>query len=103
MDRTDFTRAARGLGSRIERAAASMAGSGERAYDQANDAVRSATSQAGEYGSQALDRVEDAGDYIADEVERHPLVAILIAFGVGFVLAWLIKPAQKRTARSAAL
>jgi ElaB/YqjD/DUF883 family membrane-anchored ribosome-binding protein len=98
MDRTDFARAARGVGSRIERAAASVTDSGERAYDQATEAVRSAASQAGEYGSQALDRVEDAGDYIGAEVERHPLVAILIAFGVGFVLAWLIKPAQKRTA-----
>ena len=112
MDENRFEGAARKIGGKIEGAVGDltgdtkmkaeggmdrMAGSAQRAYGQAADAVRDTASrvsgQAGDYGSQVLDQIEEAGDYVAEQVDQRPITAILIAAGVGFLLALATKPA----------
>ena len=74
-----------------------VAGTAQSAYGQAADTVRNTAdrvmSQGGDYGSQVLDQIEDAGDYLAEQVDQRPITAILIAAGVGFLLALATKPA----------
>lgn len=112
MDENRFEGAARKIGGKVEGAVGDltgdqkmqaegamdkMAGGAQRAYGQAADTVRDTasrvSSQAGDYGSQVLDQIEDAGDYIAEQVDQRPITAILIAAGVGFLLALATKPA----------
>ena len=50
---------------------------------------------AGDYGSQVLDQIEEAGDYLAEQVDQRPITAILVAAGVGFLLALLTKPSHR--------
>ena len=75
------------------------AGSAQQAYGKIKDTVKG---YAGQYGDQAadlssqlLDQIEDAGDYIAEQVDQRPITAVLIAAGVGFLLALVTKPATK--------
>ena len=51
--------------------------------------------QAGDYGSQLLDQVEEYGDMLAEQVDARPITALLIAAGVGFLLAMATKPAPE--------
>lgn len=113
MDEDRFKGAAQQAGGKIEGAIGSMtgdaktqaqgyaddvAGSAQRTYGQAKDAVRDTASrvsdQAGDYGSQVLDQIEEAGDYLADSIEQRPIIAVLIAVGVGFLIALASKPAR---------
>ena len=74
-----------------------LAGSAQSAYGQAADTVRNTAdrvmSQGGDYGSQVLDQIEEAGDYLAEQVDNRPITSILIAAGVGFLIALATKPA----------
>jgi len=76
-----------------------LAGSAQRAYGQAKDAVRGATGsmgdQASDYGAQVMDQLEEAGDYLAEQIDQRPMTAILIAAGIGFLLAMATKPAPR--------
>ena len=71
-----------------------VAGSAQKAYGQVKEAVRD---YGGDYGSQLLDQIEDAGDALADQIDQRPITAILIAAGIGFLLALATKPAPKVT------
>ena len=112
MDENRFEGAARKIGGKIEGglgdltgdkkmqaegAVDKMAGSAQSAYGQAADAVRNTAdrvvSQGGDYGSQVLDQIEEAGDYLAEQVDNRPITAVLIAAGVGFLIALATKPA----------
>jgi len=114
MDENRFEGMARKVGGKVEGALGDMAGdsklkvdgamdnlagSAQRAYGQAKDAVRDMTGkmgdQAGDYGAQVMDQLEDAGDYIAEQVDQRPITAILVAAGIGFLLALATKPAPK--------
>ena len=113
MDQDRFSGAARQVGGKVEGAMGSLtgdtkteaqgnlkdaAGAAQNAYGRAKDTVRDTadrvTSQAGDYGSQVLDQVEEAGDYIAETIDQRPLTALLIAAGVGFLVAMVTKPAR---------
>ena len=114
MDENRFEGAARKVGGKVEGAVGDLtgdtktqaqgaadrfAGSAQRGYGQARDAVRDATGrvsdQAGDYGSQVMDQIEEAGDYLAEQVDQRPVVAILIAAGVGFLVALATKPSPR--------
>ncbi len=114
MDENRFEGAARKVGGKVEGAVGNMtgdtkmqasgkmddlAGSAQRGYGQAKDAVRNIAGQAGDqasdYGSQMLDQLEEAGDYLAEQVDQRPITAILIAAGIGFLIAMATKPAPR--------
>ncbi len=114
MDENRFEGAARKVGGKIEGTVGSMtgdtkmqasgkmddlAGSAQRGYGQTKDAVRNmagqASDQASDYGSQMLDQLEEAGDYLAEQVDQRPITAILIAAGIGFLIAMATKPAPR--------
>ena len=114
MDENRFEGAARKVGGKVEGAIGDLtgdpkmqadgavdrlAGSAQRGYGQAKDAVRDAAGRAGDqasdYGSQVLDQIEEAGDYLAEQVDERPITAILIAAGIGFLLALATKPAPR--------
>lgn len=75
------------------------AGQAQQAYGQARDTVRDAANQvssgAGDYANSMLDQIEEYGDYIAEQVDQRPVTAVLIAAGVGFLIALITKPSPK--------
>lgn len=110
MDENRIEGTARTLGGKLESAAGNLtgdtklqadgavdklAGKAQRGYGQAADAVRDTVSQAGDYGSQVLDQVEEYGDILAEKVDARPITAVLIAAGIGFLLALATKPAPQ--------
>ncbi len=112
MDENKFEGTARNLGGKVEGAFGNLtgdqkmqaegavdkvAGSAQKTYGKAADAVRGAASQvgAGDFGSQMLDQIEEAGDMLAEQVDQRPITAILVAAGVGFLIALATKPAPK--------
>ena len=70
------------------------AGAAQKAYGQVKDTVRE---YGGDYGSQLLDQIEDAGDALADQIDQRPITAILVAAGIGILLALATKPVPKVT------
>ncbi len=114
MDEKRFEGAARKVGGKVEGAVGDLTGdtkmqasgriddvtgSAQRGYGQAKDAVRGmagqVSDQASDYGSQMLDQLEEAGDYLAEQVDQRPITAILVAAGVGFLIAMATKPAPR--------
>lgn len=88
-----------------EGAADRLAGSAQKMFGEAKDKVRDGVDairgkaqdlksdlQHGG-GSQVLDQIEEAGDYIAEQVDSRPVTALLIAAGIGFLIALAAKPA----------
>lgn len=75
-----------------------VAGQAQRAYGRAKDSVRDAADQVsqggGDYASSMLDQIEEYGDYIAEQVDQRPVTAVLIAAGVGFLIALVTKPTK---------
>lgn len=67
-------------------------GAAQKAYGQVKDTVRE---YGGDYGSQILDQIEEAGDVICEQIDQRPITSILVAAGVGFLLALATKPAPK--------
>ena len=65
-------------------------GKAQRMYGSAKDTVRDV---AGDYGSGLLDQVEEYGDMLAEKIDERPITSILIAAGVGLLLALATKPA----------
>ena len=113
MDQDRLSGAARQVGGKVEGAMGSLtgdakteaqgnlrdaAGSMQNAYGRAKDSVRDTAdrvgAQAGDYGSQVLDQVEEAGDYIAETIDQRPITSLLIAAGVGFLIALVTKPTR---------
>lgn len=119
MDENQFEGAARNLGGKVEGAVGNLIGDtkmqAEGAYDKAVgsaqntygkaadavkdgvDAVRSKARQVKDNikdhgGSQVLDQIEEAGDYLAEQVDNRPVTALLIAAGIGFLIALASKP-----------
>ncbi len=80
----------------LDGAADKVAGKAQRVYGNAKDKVRDV---AGDYGSGLLDTVEEYGDLLAEKVDQRPITAVLIAAGVGFLLAIATKPAPKTVYR----
>jgi len=112
MDENRFEGAARKVGGKVEGALGDLTGdskmqadgamdklggSAQKAYGQAADAVRNVADKvgAGDFGSQMLDQIEEAGDMLADQVDARPITAILVAAGVGFLIALATKPAPQ--------
>ncbi len=112
MDENRFEGAARKVGGKIEGAVGDLtgdskmqadgavdklAGSAQRAYGQAADKVRDLADKAGasDFGSQVLDQIEEAGDMLAEQVDSRPITSILVAAGVGFLIALATKPAPQ--------
>ena len=121
VDENRFEGTARTIGGKIEGAVGDMTGDSkmqadgavdkvtgkaQKAYGQAADTVRDTVSQArskagdyadqaGDYGSQLLDQVEEYGDMLAEQVDARPITAVLIALGVGFLIAMVTKPSPK--------
>jgi len=109
MDENRFEGTARKVGGKVEGALGDMtgdtklktdgamdkmAGSAQRTYGQAADKVRDVADKvgAGDFGSQMLDQIEEAGDMLAEQVDARPITAVLIAAGVGFLIALATKP-----------
>ena len=109
MDENRFEGAAQDLGGKAKEMAGNLTGDSklkaEGTFDQASGAAQKAYGQVkdtvreygGDYGSQLLDQVEDAGDALADQIDQRPITAILVAAGIGFLLALATKPAPKVT------
>ncbi len=112
MDENRFEGTARNIGGKVEGAVGNLtgdnkmqaegavdkvAGSAQKTYGQAADTVRNAADSigAGDFGSQVLDQIEEAGDMLAEQVDQRPITAILIAAGVGFLIALATKPSPK--------
>jgi uncharacterized protein YjbJ (UPF0337 family) len=79
-----------------------VAGKAQRAVGDAADTVRDATTsvrrvanQAGDYGSALLDQVEEYGDALAERIDARPITSVLVAAGIGFLLALATKPAPR--------
>lgn len=107
MDENRVEGMARTVGGKVESAAGNLtgdnkmqadgvvdkvAGKAQRVYGNAKDSVRDV---AGDYGSGLLDTVEEYGDMLAEKVDERPVTALLIAVGVGFLVALATKPAPK--------
>src|SRR3954463_5553143 len=105
MDENQFEGAARKVGGKVESAAGDLlgdqklqgegmadkaAGTAQKVYGQVKDTVRE---YGGDYGAQFLDQIEEAGDMLAEHIDQRPVTALLIAAGVGFLLALATKPA----------
>ena len=69
-----------------------VSGKAQNAYGSAKDTVRDV---AGDYGSGLLDQLEEYGDLLAEKVDERPITSVLIAAGVGLLLALATKPAPK--------
>ncbi|MBC7801005.1 MAG: CsbD family protein [Gemmatimonadaceae bacterium] len=114
MDQDRFEGAARKVGGTVEGAVGDltgdtkmqaegamdrMAGGAQRGYGQAKDAVRDAAGSAGDqvsdYGSQMLDQIEEAGDFLAEQIDHRPITALLLAGGIGFLIALASKPTPR--------
>ncbi len=121
VDENRFSGTARTIGGKIEGAVGDMtgdskmqadgmvdkvAGKAQKAYGQAADTVRDTAGQlsgrakdyadqASDYGSQLMDQVEEYGDMLAEQVDARPITSVLVALGVGFLLAMVTKPAPK--------
>ncbi len=107
MDENKFEGAARDLGGKAQETAGKLTGDSklqaEGTYDQATGAAQKAYGQvkdavrdySGDYGSQMLDQIEEAGDALAEQIDQRPITAILIAAGIGFLLALATKPAPR--------
>lgn len=112
MDENRFEGAARKVGGKVEGVVGDltgdskmkaegamdrMSGAAQNTYGSAKDAVRQAADKvgAGEIGSQVLDQIEEAGDMLAEQVDARPITAILVAAGVGFLIALATKPAPQ--------
>lgn len=65
-------------------------GKAQELYGKAKDTVREV---GGDYGSQLLDQVEEYGDMLAEKIDERPITSVLIAAGIGFLLAMATKPA----------
>ncbi len=109
MEENQFEGAARDLGGKAQEMAGKLtgdtklkadgtidqaAGTAQKAYGQVKEAVRD---YGGDYGSQLLDQIEEAGDALADQIDQRPITAVLIAAGIGFLLALATKPAPRVT------
>ena len=107
MDDNKFEGTARDLGGKAQEMAGKLTGdakmqadgkvnqatgTAQKAFGQVKEVVRDV---GGDYGSQLLDQIEDAGDALADQIDQRPITAILIAAGVGFLLALATKPSPK--------
>ncbi len=107
MEENQFEGAARNIGGKIQQAAGDVtgdpklkadgmadkaAGTAQKAYGEVKDAVRE---YGGDYGAQLLDQIEEAGDALAEQIDARPITALLIAAGVGFLLALATKPAPR--------
>lgn len=109
MDENKFEGGARDLGGKAKETAGKVtgdtklkaegavdqaAGTAQKAYGQVKDAVQD---YGGDYGSQLLDQIEDAGDALAEQIDQRPITAVLIAAGIGFLLALATKPSPRVT------
>ena len=112
MDENRFEGAARKVGGKVEGALGDLtgdsklqadgavdklSGTAQNAYGKAADTVRNVADKvgAGDFGSQMLDQIEEAGDMLAEQVDARPITAILVAAGVGFLIALATKPAPQ--------
>jgi ElaB/YqjD/DUF883 family membrane-anchored ribosome-binding protein len=71
----------------------------EDLYGQAKDAARDATDAAAGYGKQVYRQSNESSEAVAKLVQNNPLGSLLIAGGIGFALALLIRqptPRQRR-------
>lgn len=116
MDKDRITGAAKDVAGKVEGAVGDLTGDSEtrisgrareatggmqNLYGQAKDAVRDASDTAIGYAKDAIDNsgntYRDGSRVIAEQVKENPLGALLIAGGIGFMLAMLLsRPAPPR-------
>jgi uncharacterized protein YjbJ (UPF0337 family) len=107
MDENRFEGTANNIGGKVQKAAGDLtddpklkaegmanqaSGTAQKAYGQVKDAVRE---YGGDYGSQLIDQIEEAGDALAEQIDQRPITALLVAAGIGFLLALATKPAPR--------
>ena len=107
MDENRFEGTARDIGGKVKEAAGDLTGdtklkaggmadqaqgAAQKTYGQVKDAVRE---YGGDYGSQLIDQIEEAGDALAEQIDARPITALLVAAGIGFLLALATKPAPR--------
>ena len=109
MDKDRIAGSAKDFAGKVEGAVGSMAGDAktqasgrareaegavQNLYGQAKDAAREATDAAASYAKDAYDNsgdtFRDGSQAIAKQVQDNPLSSLLIAGGIGFVLALLM-------------
>ena len=69
-----------------------VVGGAQSAYGKVKDKAGAATN---DYGANLLDQVEEYGDALAEKIDERPITTVLIAAGIGFLLAMIMKPATK--------
>lgn len=72
---------------RVQEAVGSLAGDTKA---QMEGVARQAAGAAGDAYGQVRDRARDVAGDVSDSVERQPLIALLVAGAVGFVLGLLL-------------
>lgn len=95
MDENELEGKARDIGGRVQSAYGDVTGDtknqAEGAYRQAAGKVQDAYGQvrdsAGEVGGQFLDQIDEFGGTLAQKIEERPFASVLIAVGVGYLLA----------------
>ncbi len=107
MEENQFEGTARNIGGKIQQAAGDLtgdpklkadgmadkaAGTAQKAFGEVKEAVRE---YGGDYGAQLLDQIEEAGDALAEQIDERPITALVIAAGIGFLLALATKPAPR--------
>jgi uncharacterized protein YjbJ (UPF0337 family) len=114
MDEDRIAGTAKDVTGKLERAVGDMAGDAdtkaadsvrqaagkvEDLYGQAKDAARDATDAAAGYAKQVYRQGSDSSEAVAKLVQNNPLGSLLIAGGIGFALALLMRqpaPRQRR-------
>ena len=72
------------------------AGTAQNLYGQAKDAARDATDAAASYAKQAYESetFREGSEALARKVRDNPLSSVLIAGGIGFALALMMRPSS---------
>jgi uncharacterized protein YjbJ (UPF0337 family) len=115
MDKDRITGAAKDIAGQVEGAAGDItgdadtqasgrireaAGKVQNLYGQAKDAARDATDAATDYAKRVYRDSGDGTEAVAKMVQDNPVGSLLLAGGIGFVLAALLmRPAPRRPER----
>jgi ElaB/YqjD/DUF883 family membrane-anchored ribosome-binding protein len=88
---------AQGFADQAQRVVGAAGDTAQQLGRQARDTVQQLSKQADEIAGQARDiageayrRGEQAAEYVGGRVEQQPLASILLAFGVGYAISYLV-------------
>ena len=86
----DIAGAAAERGGTLGSAAAGIAERAQRAASAAAETAQRAGTQANELAGEAYRRGQDAAQRLGEQVEQQPLLGLLVAFAIGYSLAYLV-------------